>query len=109
MMADDITLMNRDIESIANAIKIFNKFEKCSGLKLNLNKTEVIPIGSQKGKNVILPADLGKINVKHGPFKALGVWFCLDSQENLDLNLTDRIKSMNTFINIWKSRKLSLK
>ena len=109
MMADDITLMNRDIESIANAIKIFNKFEKCSGLKLNLNKTEVIPIGSQKGKNVILPVDLSKINVKHGPFKALGVWFCLDSQENLDLNLTDRIKSMNTLINIWKSRKLSLK
>ena len=45
MMADDITLMNKDIQSIANAIIFFNKFEKCSGLKLNLNKTDIIPIG----------------------------------------------------------------
>ena len=34
MMADDLTLMNKDIQSIANAITVFNKFEKCSGLKL---------------------------------------------------------------------------
>ena len=47
-MADDITLMKRDIESIANAIKI--NLKKCSGLQLNLNNTKVIPIGSQKGK-----------------------------------------------------------
>ena len=39
----------------------------------------------------------------------LGVWFSLNSQENLDLNLTDRLKSMNTLMNIWKSRKLSIK
>ena len=109
MMADDITLMNQDIQSIINAIKIFNSFEKCSGLKLNLNKTEIIPIGCKKGKNIILPIHLRKINVKHGPFKALGVWFSLNSQENLDLNLTDRLKSMNTLMNIWKSRKLSIK
>ena len=79
MMADDITLMNQDIQSIINAIKIFNSFEKCSGLKLNLNKTEIIPIGCKKGKNIILPIHLRKINVKHGPFKALGVWFSLNS------------------------------
>ena len=37
------------------------------------------------------------------------MWFSLDSQENLSLNLTDRIKSINTLLNIWKGRKLSLK
>ena len=72
MMADDITLMNKDTQSIVYAIKIFNNFEKCLGLKLNLSKTEIILIGSQKGKDINLPKHLGKINVKHGPFKSLG-------------------------------------
>ena len=66
MMADDITLMNTDTQSIINAINIFNSFEKWSGSKLNLSKTEIIPIGSQKGKNLILPTHLCKITVKHG-------------------------------------------
>ena len=32
MMADDITLINKDQQSIINAINIFKDFEKCSGL-----------------------------------------------------------------------------
>ena len=78
----------------------------CSGLKLNLSKTELIPIGHKRGKVIILPTHLEKIKIKHGTFKALGVWFSLDSQENLSLNLTDRIKSINTLLNIWKGKKL---
>ena len=109
MMADDITLINKDIQSIANAIVVFNKFEKCSGLKLNLNKTDIIPIGSQRGKDLVVPMDLKQIKVKHGPFKALGVWFSLNIEESTNLNLTERIKSMSMLINIWKGRKLSLK
>ena len=109
MMADDITLINKDQESIINAINIFKDFEKCSGLKLNLNKTEIIPIGNQKSKDIVLPIQLRKITVKHGPFKALGVWFSLDAQETQSLNVTDRLKAIVTLINIWKGRKLSLK
>lgn len=54
MMADDTTLINKDIASIINAIKIFDQFEECFGLKLNLRKTEIIPIGSKRGKDVTL-------------------------------------------------------
>ena len=72
MMADDITLINKDQQSIINAINIFKNFEKYSGLKLNLNKTEIIPIGNQINKDIILPIHLRKITLKHGPFKALG-------------------------------------
>ena len=42
MMADDITIINKDQKPIINAIIMFKDFEKCSGLKLNLNKTEII-------------------------------------------------------------------
>ena len=36
MMADDTTLSIKDINSLETAISNFVKFEKCSGLKLNL-------------------------------------------------------------------------
>ena len=109
MMADDITLINKDQQSIISALKIFSEFEKCSGLKLNLSKTEIIPIGNQRGKIIRLPSHLEKITVKNRPFKALGVWFSIDTQETLNLNLLERIKAIATLINIWKGRRLSLK
>ena len=95
---DYITLINIETQSIINARNIFNSFEKCSGLKLNLSKTEIILIGSKKGKDIILPTHLCK-TVKHRPLKALGVWFYLDSQINLDLNTKECIKYMNTYMN----------
>ena len=45
MMADDTTLIVKNLDSFDYANKIFNHFSVCSGLKLNLNKTEIIPIG----------------------------------------------------------------
>ena len=43
MLADDTTLMLKDIKSVEIAIKIFENFGLCSGLNLNLEKTELIP------------------------------------------------------------------
>ena len=109
MMADDTTLIVKNLDSFDSAIQIFNKFSECSGLKLNLNKTEIIPIGTSKNKKIEIPTHLSQIKIKHGPFKALGVWFA-DTQETITmLNFDDRIKNMETTINIWKSRSLSLK
>ena len=80
-MHDDTTLLMKNLNSISNAIYIFNKFEKCSGLKLNLSKTEIIPIGSLKNREITLSSHLKEIKVKHGPFKVLGVWFSINEQE----------------------------
>ena len=72
IMADDTTLIVKNLDSFDSAIQIFNKFSKCSGLKLNLNKTEIIPIGTSKNKKIEIPTHLSQIKIKHGPFKALG-------------------------------------
>ena len=109
MMADDTTLIMKDIQSITNVINIFKDFKMCSGLKLNLNKTKIIPIGNQKNVHTILPYHLREIKIKHGPFKALGVWFTSNHQEMVELNYNERLKTMNTLTNIWQCRSLSLK
>ena len=109
LMADDTTLFLADLHSLSIAISTFKNFEKYSGLKLNLNKTEIIPIGKSKRNQTILPLDLTDIKVVEGPFKALGIWYSYDKNEIQDLNLENRLKNMNIIINIWKSRSLSLK
>ena len=86
MMADDTTLTIKDLNSLDKAINIFEQFRSISGLKLNLNKTEIIPIGQASRLNIILPNHLSKIKIKHGPFKALGVWFASTQEEITNLN-----------------------
>ena len=108
-MADDTTLFIANIKSLEKAIEKFRRFEQFSGLKLNLSKTELIPIGNLKNKNIELPESIIEIRVKHGPFKALGIWFTTDTKVCTELNLEDRLKNMETLINIWRSRNLSLK
>ena len=108
-MADDTTLFLTDIASLTHSINTFNKFGECSGLKLNLQKNEIIPIGKTVNTNIILPDHLKTIKVKHGSFKALGVWFTYNKELLLELNLDERLKKLGTILNIWKSRSLSLK
>ena len=106
MMADDTTLSLVDLKSVENAIKIFKNFENYSGLKLNMGKTILIPIGKCSGNDITLPSYIKNITVKHGPFKALGIWFSENEKEIESLNIDDRMKKMETMINIWISRQL---
>ena len=98
-MADDTTLFLADLNSLIVAINLFKDFEKNPGLKLNLEKTEIIPIGRNRNKSIILPLNLSTIAINNGPFKALGIWYSDNPKEILELNVEKRIKNMITIIN----------
>ena len=55
---DDTVLSISDIDSLKIAIIEFHKFIICSGLKLNIEKTEIIPLGNliRNTDNKILPS-----------------------------------------------------
>ena len=108
MLADDTTLIVSDINSIEIAIKTFKDFGLCSGLKLNLEKTEIIPLGINR-KKPIKSSALHKLKVEGGPFKTLGVWFSHNTKEMVDLNFNEKIENMEKLLFIWTSRNLSLK
>ena len=108
MLADDTTLLLWDLSSVELAIKDFDIFSKCSGLKLNLQKTKVIPIGSNLYRDK-LQKPLSGITLKRGPFKTLGIWFSYNKAEMIDLNFNERIGNMKKQLDIWRSRNLSLK
>ena len=104
VMADDTTLLIKNLDSLDIAIDILNQFKQCSWLKLNLTKMEIRPIGKSKDAKFTLPNHLSQIQIKHGPFKALGVWFTSTEEEITRLNFDDRIKIMETILNIWKGQ-----
>ena len=39
----------------------------------------------------------------------MGIWYSTDTKISTELNLIDRINNMETLLNIWRSRNLSLK
>ena len=98
-MADDTTLIIKDIASISAAIEHFQQFKKCSGL----NKTEIIPIGTNANKLITLPETLKGIQINKGPFKAL------NQDKAINLNFAERIKNIQKLTNIWSARHFSLK
>ena len=106
MLADDTTLILKDIKSVQIAFKIYENFRLCSGLNLNLDK-KLIPIGTNQNNIVIKLNLLGKLKVKSGPFKTLGIWFSDKTKDMVDLYFKEKIE--NKLLFIWTSRNLSLK
>jgi len=109
LMADDTTLFISKIDSLTVAIQKFHIFQQCSGLKLNLNKTEIIPIGIKSGHKILLPTYLSQIKINYGPFKALGIWFAKREGQTTELNFNNRLKNMESMLTMWRSRNLSIK
>ena len=104
-LADDTTLILKDETSLSNAITLIEKFKLYSGLTLNKEKTEAVWIGASKNRN---DTPCG-IRWTKDPIKALGIWFLTDSDRMQQLNIDERIKKLQTVLNIWSQRNLSLK
>ena len=108
-LADDATLFLKNISSILSTISIVEDFQKCSGLKINMQKTILVPLGTAKDKKVILTKHCNQISIQKAPFKTLGIWFVENDEEMAKLNFDRKIEKMQKLTNIWSSRHLSLK
>ena len=74
--ADDLTLFVPDLECAQRIFHLFDRYEACSGLKVNYSKTEAIWIGSSRN---IAEAPLGLKWVNS--VKALGIVFTYKESE----------------------------
>ena len=108
-LADDTTIFIKNLKSLQSAIDLFQNFQKCSGLKLNLEKTEIIPLGPHRLSPIDLPNKVDKLSINYGAFKTLGVWFSQNFDESLKLNYDERLIKIETLLQIWKQRSLSWK
>ena len=91
--------------SIFKASEIVHIFEKGSGSKLNLDKTEGMWLGSMDGRRD------GPVNIKWRTdyIKVLGIFFTMSSRDFQYLNWNFRIEKLAKRLESWKFRSISLK
>ena len=97
---DDSNTFLKNKESIPNYFSIIQRYEKVSGSKVNIDKTVCLAVNESLEN---LPCSL-EPNV--GPEKVLGVPLG-KNRENTDDFWNDKIKKLETTLNLWKLRGLS--
>ena len=102
--ADDTTLICRDENDLGENINVLNKFNDISGLKLNKKKTKAMWIGSAKNDKT---KPLG-FQPYQEPIKSLGVNLSYNQDRNNNLNFFLTIHDMDTKLNMWQTRDLTL-
>ena len=101
--ADDTTAILSDLDSAQALFTLLELFEKASGLKLNVTKTEAMWIGSLRN------CESEPLGVKWKTcIKFLGIFITYDVQLLIEKNFKQRLKKIKNTINLWKSRGLSI-
>ena len=106
--ADDSTLiLNEESTSLERALDIFGHFSVCAGLRVNLDKTEAIWVGSRKGCNINLLPDKQLAWNFTGKFKILGVLFDIMNNDMTKHNFTCKLEKVRNILNSWCGRDLT--
>ena len=107
MFADDATFaMDGSLKSFQKLLYILDDFKLIPGLKLNVNKTTILRIGSLKYTNIQHLENL-RFLWTFNSAKTLGIIFSNDKKKIVENNL---IPKLNDFVNClkrWNHRKLS--
>ena len=104
-LADDTTLLLANLASVKHALTCLSDFQEISGLKVNIEKTIGMGIGSL---NNFEPYENCGIKWTSGPITTLGVTISNEPDKNEKCNFKPRLKIMSDTLNIWLSRNLSL-
>ena len=107
LYADDTFLMlDGEESSLRESILVLDNFHACSGLKINLDKTQAIWLGNLKERVYTICDDLNLKWVKK--FKLLGINFSVDLKEIIDLNYGEKILEIEKLFNLYRRFNLSI-
>ena len=93
--ADDTTGVLKDDCSLKSLLDVINSFEKISGLKINISKSECMGIGVSCGRKL----DFCGLKWPERPIKCLGVYLTYDYDEFIKMNHKQRLKKLENTVN----------
>ena len=102
--ADDTNLFCADLISVEKAFDIVGDFGKMAGLRLNVKKTKAIWLGKWANKKT----NPLEIKWMRSPVKILGVHFSYDKKNNNELNFNLKLRKLQTKLDMWRARDLTL-
>lgn len=97
------------MESLEHVVKIIENFGSVSGTKLNLSKTECIPLGALK-HTMDVETTLKGITINFETIKCLGTCIYLghNKTENNERNWLCILNEFEKILDSWRSRKLTI-
>ena len=101
---DDTNLLCLDLSSVEKGLQIAVDFGEISGLRLSLEKAKAMWLGKRSG-NKNKPLCLKWVS---SPTRILGIYFSYDQKGNNEMNFNLKIDKLQTNLDIWKSRDLTL-
>ena len=102
--ADDLSIFLKDTSSLTRVLNILNKFAQVSGLKVNLKKSEIMYLGTEKKRKDNCGTALKVVKT----VKITGINFGYDQELTDNLNFEPCIEKLERNLNFWKMRHLSL-
>ena len=102
--ADDTTAILADVESVSNLFELLSLFEKCSGLKINQAKSEMLWLGSMRHRRDAVC----NLQISDDPVYALGVHFTYNTELSYKKNFFDKLGSLKKTLSVWSQRDLSI-
>ena len=103
---DTVFILDGSEKSLRNALNLLDFFFRISGLRVNIDKTTAIWIGSHKHSNLILLPDQN-LHWVNGLFKILGIIFSRDLDDMVDLNYKIAYDSIKKILCSWSNRSLT--
>ncbi len=105
MYADDMTGLVIGLKSVQQLMKIISEFKVYSGLGVNKDKTELMPLGCSNKDDPSL-IKLGYKIVTE--MKITGEMFTYDEDVKINKNFSTTLSNIEKMFNIWKQRNLSI-
>ena len=103
--ADDAILIAKDLNDINKILALLKDFGECSGLKMNIDKSELFDLGKSENRG----ARYKKLKWCTDSFKYLGIWFNKSEPVMEYKNFRHRLDNIINQFKIWRQRDLSLK
>jgi hypothetical protein len=103
---DTFILLDGTEQSLRNCLLLLERYAHCSGLKLNIDKTNVVWLGTKVKCNDILCPDLSLKWVNN--FKLLGIYFTSDLMGMLRMNYDQHLMKVENILKAYGKRHLSL-
>ena len=102
---DTFLLLDGTVQSVNESFSILKSFKKYSGLKINMEKTLAVWLGSEKERLKISQTyQLNWVN----QFELLGITFHVTQEKIFQLNFDKRISEIERIINMYSKFSLSL-
>jgi hypothetical protein len=106
-MADDTTILTKNIGDIPRILETLNIFYEISGLKTNIEKTVAYKLGNNQ--NYDHPDDYMGLTWGEPPIKLLGIAITDNIEDLKSENFSKKLEGIETVSKIWAARNLSMK